>query len=302
MGVVYKAQDTKLKRAIAMDSKCAMAWYGLASIYSTMGSFAYMPTKEANLLSQQAMLKALGIDDTLPQAHAAKALARANAFDWKGAEQEFLQAIKSEPESSNAWVDYEYNYLVPIGRLDEAIASSRRAVELDPLSPFAQWRLGHRYYLARQWDRAIEQFHSALELDPQYVGAYAYLGIAYIQIGKTEEGIRAIEKAAPLMGRSQLALGFLAWAYARTGRIGEARKLLAEVQQLAKKTDVLASALVLLYAGLGETDKSLDWLEKAMDERELWIFTLNVELLYDVLRSHPRYRALLRKMNLSHDF
>ena len=95
-------------------------------------------------------------------------------------------------------MNYEYLYLVPMRRLDEAIASSRKAVELDPLSPFMQWRLGNRYYLARQWDRAIEQFHNALELDPHYAGAHGYLGFTYLAIGKQEEGIRAVETAHSL--------------------------------------------------------------------------------------------------------
>ena len=286
------------EQAIALDSNYALAWYGLAACYSSMGSFAYMPLKEANLKSRQATLKALEIDESLPQAHAVKAIDRVNAFDWKGAEREFRQAIEIEPESSDVWLNYEYLYLVPMRRLDEAIASSRKAAELDPLSPFMQWRLGNRYYLTRQWDRAIEQFHNALELDPQYAAAHGYLGFTYLAIGKQEEGIRAVETAARLMGRSPLALSYLGSCYAGAGRIDEARRLLTEMRDLAQKIDVMPSSFAWIFFGLGETDQGFDWLERAFDEREVWIFTLNVDPVYDSLRSHPRFQALLRKMNL----
>jgi len=287
------------EQAIAADPDYALAWCGLAQFYFLLGNFGHIPPKAANAQSSQAAMKALELDNMLAEAHAMMGVLRADDFDLKGAEPEFRRALELDPNSEDVWSWYDYHYLVPMRRLDEAVAASRRAVDLDPLSPFLQWRLGYRYYLTRQWDRAIEQFHNALELDPNYVWAHGYFGLTCLQTGKLEEAIRAFETVAQLTGRSPLALSSLGIAYARAGRLCEAQKLLEELHELAQKTYVQPFGIGLIYMTLGEIDKGFDWLEKAIDERDsLSILHLQVDPLYDPLRSHPRYPALLRKMNL----
>jgi hypothetical protein len=74
--------------------------------------------------------------------------------------------------------------------------------------------------------------------------------------------------------------------------------ILQELHELARKTYVSPMGVAYIYILLGETDKAFDWLEKAMDERDGMIINiLAVNFLFDPLRSHPRYHALLRKMN-----
>jgi tetratricopeptide (TPR) repeat protein len=113
-------------------------------------------------------MKALELDEMLPEAHAMMGVLRASEYDWKGAERSFGRALELAPKSEEVWYKYDHYYLVPMRRLDEALAASQRAAELDPLSPFLHWRLGVRYYYKRQWDRAIEQYRNALDLDPYY--------------------------------------------------------------------------------------------------------------------------------------
>jgi serine/threonine protein kinase/Tfp pilus assembly protein PilF len=286
------------EQAVAVDPSYALAWFGLAEFYFILGFFGFMSPKAANAQSRRATLKALELDDKLAEVHAMMGVLRANDFDWKAAEREFARALELDPKSEVVWEYYDYYYLVPMRRLDEAIAASRRAVELDPLSPFLQWRLGYRYYLTRQWDHAIEQFRNALELDPHYAMAHLFLGSTCLQTGKLEEAIHAFETCAQLMGRSPLALGALGAGYARAERIGEAQKLLDELQELAQRTYVPPLSFAVLYPALGEIDKGFDWLEQAVDERAGIIIHLHIDPLYDPLRSHPRYPALLRKMNL----
>ena len=184
-------------------------------------------------------------------------------------------------------------------RLDESVAASRKALELDPLSPYLQWRLAYRYRLMRQLDRAIEQCRNTLEIDHHYYFAHWSIGIIYVQTGRFEEGIRAFETAAQLSGNSPQALGSLGYAYAHAGRISDARKLLAELQELAQKAYVPPVSTGLIHLALGEIDRSFDWLEKAVDERDGAIFTLSAEPICDLLRPHARFQALLRKMNLA---
>jgi serine/threonine-protein kinase len=117
-------------------------------------------------------------------------------------------------------------------------------------------------------------------------------------MGRFEEAIQTLETAARLVVQGAYAIGLLGYAYARAGRISEAQKLLRELEEQDKKTYVLPSAIARIYLGLGEIDKGLDWLEKAVQERDVLIYTYQIASIFDPLRSHPRYHALLRKMNL----
>ena len=100
------------------------------------------------------------------------------------------------------------------------------------------------------------------------------------------------------LGRSSLALGSLGWAYASTGRTAEALKLLEELQERAQKQYTPSWSFAAIYRGLGEMDKAFDWFEKAVDEREPLMLHIRVHPNNDRMRTHPRYPALLRKMNL----
>jgi serine/threonine protein kinase/Tfp pilus assembly protein PilF len=286
------------EQAIAVDPNYAMAWAGIASFYLNMGVHGYMQPKPAYAQASQAILRALELDKTLPEIGAMLGTLRAIEHDWKGAEREFHRALELDPQSVSGLMLYDYCYLVPMGRLDEAIAGMLKALERDPLSPLWQFRLGFWYLFARQWDRAMEQFRNALELDPHYMAAHAVLGILYACTGRTEEAIRAEEQVVQLTGRSPFALGVLGRLYAEAGRAGEARKLLDELQELDQKVYVPPSSFASIYYGLGEIDRAFDWLDKAVDERDAWIIHLHVNPYNDSLRSYPRYQTLLRKMNL----
>ncbi len=286
------------EQAIALDPKYALAWYGMAMFHFHMGSFGYVVPKPAYAQARQAALKALEIDETLAEAHTIMGIQLACNYEWKDSEREFLRALELDPKSEDAWSMYDYYYLVPMGRLDEAVAASQRAVEQDPLSPFLQWRLGLRYYYKRQWDRAIEQFHNALELDPNYFIAYVYLGFAYFFMGNFDEAIRPMESAVRLTGRIPLILGVLGGIYALAGRISEAQSILEELQAHAEKSYVPAFSFAAYYTLVREFEKAFDWYEKAVDEQGFYALHLRVHPGMDPLRSHPRYQALLRKMNL----
>jgi serine/threonine protein kinase/Tfp pilus assembly protein PilF len=286
------------EQAIAIDPDYALAWFGLADFYNILGYFGYMRPKVAHEQSHQAALKAMELDETLPQAHAMIATLRANEFDWKGSEHEFNRALQIDPEALDVRYLYNYFYLAPMRRLDEAIAGAKRVLELDPLSPMKQVHLGVYYYYQRQWDRSIKQYRNAIELDPHFYVAHQNLGFVYTHIGKLVDAIQAFETSAQLTGRNSMALGSLGSSYAQAGRISEARKILAELQQLHEKAYVPPISFADIYLGLGETDKAFDWLEKAADDRQGLILHFHVNPSFDPLRSHPRYHALLRKMNL----
>jgi adenylate cyclase len=202
-----------LEKAIALDPNYAPAWFGLAETDWYRGFIGSERPKTANEHARKATLKALELNEMLPEAHAMKAILHYSEFDWKEVEREFLRALKLSEGSSLVWWTYSLYYLCPMRRFDEAVSAARNALELDPLSPLLHWQLGHRYFYAEKFDRAIEEFQNALELDPQYNQAYSMLGIIYCLTGKTEEGIEVYETSVALGGNSSYFLGLLAFAY-----------------------------------------------------------------------------------------
>jgi serine/threonine-protein kinase len=285
------------EQAIALDPNYALAWHGLAGFYNVLGVFGQIPPKAANAQAAQATAKALQLDNLLAEAYAMMGALRAGEFDWKGAELEFSRALELDPKSQDVLKWYDYYYLGPMKRVDEAVAAFLKALEIDPLSPFLQSGLGYNYCLKREWNRAIEQCRSALELDPQS-WVYMLLGSCYFHIGKHDDAIRAMETQALALGRSSFALGSLGWAYASTGRTEEALQLLEELQERAQQQYTPSWSFAVIYSGLGEMDQAFDWFEKAVDEHEPLMLHIHVHPNYDPLHAHPRYSALLRKMNL----
>jgi serine/threonine protein kinase/Tfp pilus assembly protein PilF len=286
------------EQAIKADPNYALAWSGLALFYWNLGIAGFMPSKTALALSRQAATKALEVDEMLADGHAMAAALHATDFNWKAAEREFQVALELDPKSETAWAAYDYYYLVPMRRLDEAVAASKRALESDPLSAFLHWRLGLRYWYVRQLDQAMKQFRNALEYDPHYFPALAYLSLLYNGMGRQDDAIQTVKAATQLLGQSPLSLTLLGYTYAMAGQIAEARKILLEMQNLAKETYVAAENFARIYFTLGEIERSFDYFEKAVDEHDGNMLHFHVVPVFDPLRSHPRYYALLRKMNL----
>jgi TolB-like protein/Tfp pilus assembly protein PilF len=280
------------EQAIAVDPN-----YALAGFFNLLAMSGQMPPKAVQAPADQATRKALLLDDQLAEAHALMGAHWAGEFDWKAAEMEFSRALALNSKSEDLLKWYDHYYLGPMKRVDEAIAAYLRAVEVDPLSPFQQAQLGYNYCLKREWNLAIKQCHTAIELDPQ-CWAYMLLSSCYIHMGKHDEAIRAMETQAQILGRISFALGNLGWVYASTGHTAEAHKLIEELQERAQSQYVPSWSFGVIYSGLGEMDKAFDWFEKAVDEREPLMLHIHVHPNYDPLRAHPRYPALLRKMNL----
>jgi TolB-like protein/Tfp pilus assembly protein PilF len=285
-------------QAIAVNPAYAPPWHGLAVIDYLMGAFAIVLPKTANAQSRQAILKALELDETLPEAHGHLAALSAFEFDWEGAEREFRRALELGPENSEVWMQYGMFYLGPMCRTDEAAAALKRALELDPLSTANQSFLGVRFLALRQYDRAREQFKNALELDPHFALAHVWLGQTYIIEERFEEALHAVEVAIQYLRHNPLLLGVLGFIYARMDRIAEAQRLLEELNELRQKNYIPGTVIAMIYFGLGEIDKAFDWFEKGVEERHFLISYAYSLPFFDPIRSHPRYKALLRKMNL----
>jgi serine/threonine protein kinase/tetratricopeptide (TPR) repeat protein len=290
-----------LEQAIVLDPNYALAYAGMAEYYFRLALLGLKDPKEANPKAKLAAMEALSRDDTLVEAHSMLGVELGNGdFDWAGAEREFRRALELNPASPIVHYYYGLYFLRPLGRLDEALSHLQRAVELDPLSALYNSILAHAYYVTGQYDVAIAQYRRAIDLDPGWYVPHWLLAIAYDGMGRFEEAIAEAQEACELSGRNAQTLGLLGMTYGLLGRHEDARALLEELMARRGTTYVPPFAMAHINLGLGEVDQALEWMEKGVEGRDsMLIGALKAEPAYTPFHGHPRYRALLRKMNIS---
>jgi serine/threonine-protein kinase len=284
-------------QALAKDPNYALAYFGLSDAYQLLGQIGFRP----NEVCPKSLFyadKALAVDPSLPEAHFARgAYELWYGWNWTIAEQELKRAMEPNTNVSGAH-DLYGQFLSGMGRFDEAIAQSKRAVELDPLSPIANSNLGFVYYYAHQYDLAIEQNRKVMELDTNFLMAPLNIGWAYGQQGKYPEAIAQLIKTRDLPGGFVTATSELGYVYAVSGQRTKAQEHLRELQQRAKREFIDPYYIAIVYVGLGDLEQTFTWLNKAYEERSFWLLSLNVEPKFERLHSDPRYQDLRRRMNL----
>ncbi len=285
------------QQAIDIDPNYAEAYAGLADCYNMLVVYGASQPKDGFPKAKEAAIKALEIDESLAEAHTSLAFIK---FRWDRdrveAEREFLQAIKLKPGYAPAHQWYS-SFLIALERSDEAIAEARRTEELEPLSFTASSHLGWIYYLAGQNDRAIEQCSKILELDPNSFPARRYRGLAYEQKGRYREAIDEFQKGLKVSG-SPLMLALLGHALAASGQKAEAHHVLSELDELQSRRYVSAYTVAAIHAGLGNKDQAFKWLEKAYEERDIWLMNLKVDPVFAKLRTDKRFPDLLARAGL----
>jgi tetratricopeptide (TPR) repeat protein len=154
------------QQAIDQDPGYALAYAGLADSYSALVGYMSLPPTDSFPKAKAAALKALQLDDTLAEAHAALAYAEFFAdWDWPSAEREFKRAIELNPNSALSHDRYAECLKTRL-RFNESIAEAQRAQELDPLSPEIVSQLANVYLVTQRYDESIAQFQKALDLNP----------------------------------------------------------------------------------------------------------------------------------------
>ncbi len=259
------------------------------------GGGSFDPAEALNR-ARAAAEKALAIDDSLGDAHAIFGLIQfAGAFDWDGAERSFRRALELNPGSADV-LDLYGQLLSALGRTDEAIEFCRRAQQLDPIAHRSD--LSTELLRAGRIDDAIEAARAVVEYDPHARG-YAVLGWARIMKGLTDEGVTDLEKAVAITPGDTMFLAQLGQAYAMVGRTDRAREILGQLQALAEARWVSPYHMAYVFTGLGENERALDCLEQAFELRAGAIHGIRCSFLFRTLHGHPRFTALLRRMNLA---
>ena len=286
------------QQAIAKDPNYAPAYAGLANSYALLPGYMLAPAAQYMPKAREAAVRALEIDDELPEAHVALALILENYdWDWNTAEKEYRRAIELNPNYATAHHWYA-EFLTWRGRFDEALRESESARRLDPLSLIIATDRGAILYFARQYDRAIEQFQSVLEMDPSF--GRAHLGIdAYMQQGRFSEALAKLEEWRRLAGDGTNIRSRLVYAYGRMGQKDKARAELKKLEAMNSTSRHDPVAMVMAYIGVADNDAALRSLEKAYAERSNLLTALKVEPVYDPLREDPRFQELLRRVGFA---
>jgi TolB-like protein/tetratricopeptide (TPR) repeat protein len=286
------------ERAIAIEPKYAAAHAAIADAYRLLGAPGWEVDRPAALLTkaQAAAERALALDPQSPQARAVLAMIKFN-FEWDlaGAEREIREALRLNPSFAQAH-QYYSSILTCLGRLDDAIAAARRAVELDPLAPTATTSLGVRYYYARRVDEAREQFLKTLAVTPGF--AVAHWGLAQLNRleGRSDEQLDQLRIAVQLSGNSAYMRAHLAYGYAIAGDRARAEALRRELEAEGPHKYVAPYHLALISAGLRDEATAVRWLERAYDDRSGWLVFLPVEPEFDGMRPRPDFQQLLARI------
>jgi serine/threonine protein kinase/tetratricopeptide (TPR) repeat protein len=268
------------QQAIAADPNYALAYSGLADTYNIAPSYISLPTKQAELLADEASRKAVELDDTLPEAHTARAIALANEWKWKEAESEFRRAIELNPNSATAHYFYAITYLAPMSRNDEALEQYRLALSLDPLSSIVNTNYALMLMQARRYPESLAQFQKVLARDPSFPPVHYKLSQLYANTGRFADAVNEIRQVIPKpISASPDAKGYLALT-------------------LTIDHSDRSSAVAVAAALAGDRDQAFEYLEKAYSDGDSELLFVIRFPAMDTLRSDPRFKDLMRRLGL----
>jgi len=271
------------QQAIAADPSYALAYTGLADTYNVAPAYGTgITVPQSHLLADAATRKALELDDSLPEAHTARASMLAGAFQWKEAEAEFQRALQLNANSSEAHYFYAFMVLVPQKRLDQALDEFRTALSLDPLSPIVNMNYALTLMMARQYPDSLAQFKKVVERDPAFSPAHAYFSVFYATTGRFAEALSEMQKYIPLQGT------FSADAQ------GYSKFMLASLDKGGNPANT-----ALGFAVAGDRNKAIEYLERAFTEQDSELIPVILFPPFDFIHGDPRYADLMRRLGLT---
>jgi serine/threonine-protein kinase len=293
----YRAIE-HFQQAVDSDPGYALAYAGLADCYVLLGWNSYLPPKEAFPRAKAAAKMALRLDPVLAEAHTPlAAVLWLDDWAWEKAQTEFERSLELSPAypTANHWYA---EYVMTLGRHDEAMIRIKKSQDLDPLSLIISVAVGWALYYARRYDEAIEQLRRTVDLDPNYPVTYWILGLLFRKAGRYQEAITEGEKGVQLSGGSPLMRAALAHTLGTAGRVNEARQILDDLTKLASQKSVAPYFFAGIHIGLGEHERAMEYLRKSYEEHSHWLIYLHLDPSMDDLRAHPGFQDLLQQVGL----
>ncbi|HSF16715.1 MAG TPA: tetratricopeptide repeat protein [Vicinamibacteria bacterium] len=287
----FSSALASFEAAVARDPSFAAAYAGLAETYALLGNYDFLEPAEAYSLAIQPITRALELEPDFADAHLVLAyLKDAYQWDWEAAEREYRRAIEVNPNLARAhhWLG---GFLSSRGRHEEAIASTRKALDLDPLSLIVRSELAWQLFFARRYEEAIEQSRRTIELDRDFLPAVDSLKWILIAAGRHEEAGEAFIRVMELEGDSAESLAQARVTLQEEG-IGGLLRGSVETSRARPAYDVAID-----YAALGEVDRALEWLERACDKGETDLADIRVDPRLDPLRHHSVFEEIAKRVD-----
>jgi len=286
------------QEAIERDPTYAGAHAGLADSASRLGWWIDLAPEEGCLRGKAAALKAIELDKTLAEGHAALWFPLLS-FDYNisAAEEAVERAIELDPQSAFA-LQGRACCLMARGRTEESFAEALRAARLEPFTMVLLWNAALFGYIARQYDEAIELCQKGLELDPKFAPFHWTLGLVYVQRQSYGQAVEHMEEAVRLSHRLSYFLGGLGYVYGAVGRREDALRIVGELGERCRQRHVSPYWTAMIYAALDDKDATLLWLERGREDHAPWMIYLKSPPWFDNLRSDSRYYRLLQRMNI----
>ena len=286
------------EQAIDHDPGYALAYSGLSDSYGLQVDYRGVPVTEGYKLARRYALKALELDDTLPEAHTSLAWVQfAYDWDWAAAERSYRRALELNPAYATGHHWYSFVLLVT-GQADQALVEAHTALELDPSSLSIRRGLGWLYYYTRRYEAAVYHLRRAIAMNPTSEDTYRILGLVLTQQGAYDEAERAFREAITLSPELSYATAGVAHVLALRGRRREAEALLAQLEARARDHYVSPVAFCIVHLGLRNTDQVFTWLERAYQDRRGWLTYLKVDPMLDVVKDDPRFAEFVKRMKL----
>lgn len=291
----YDSAESYYKRAIELDPNYAVAYVGLADCYTFTNSRKGLTRTELVPIAQDYVQKALSIDDNLPEALTTQAFIQSHfEYDWQGAKPIFQKAISLKSNYPSAHLYYG-NVLFATGDVKQGILETKKALELDPLSPSINWVLGRNYFFAGEYDLAITQLKKTLAIQ-DYHYAKMYLGLCYLYKKQYAEAMENLNEHMKVKNKAteEPALVVMMIYLSK----GERKKAESELEIFLKEnSNPNPYYLSALYVSMGNFDDAMKQLEKGYERRIIHMMHLKVNPLFDPIRKDPRFIALMKKLN-----
>ena len=285
------------QQAIEHDPQFALAYVGLADAYSLQEIYGSLTPSEALARAEQALSRALTLDESLAEAHASLASnVLERQWNWDAAQREYRRALEIHPGDATVRCWYG-TFLMQLGRYDEALAQIRRALDLDPLSPYVASSYGWVLTQGRRYEDAATHLRQALELDPEDASIHRNLAYAYAFMGRFRQA-EATARKAQALGKSDVPSEAVGYGEGRAGKKQAARSTIGRLVELWGEGKGSPARIAVVYLGLGEREQALQWLEKAYEVHDAWLGYIGVDPIFDPLRGDPRFGRLLDRVGL----
>ena len=289
------------EQAIEIDPRFAGAYAGLSDTWQLLPDYGNVNARQGLASAKTAALRAIALDSTLAEAHASLgAILDDYDHDRAGAEQAYRTAILLNPAYATArqWLAI---HLADEARHDEAAEEIERARRLDPLSRIINTAVGAIRYFARDYPSAIAEYRAVVDRTPNFALGWALMGRVYLVSGQIDSALTTLQRSVRLSNGDPSYEAVYAAALAASGHTEEARTIAHRVRSAQVDRDgyVPYCELASAFVYLGDSLAALDLFERAFVERDPALKHIAAEPLYDQIRAHARFQALLNRVGLS---